>query len=85
MKTINLLLFVLLLLGCKEKPIKNQNTNNPNFQLSYLFEVDGCKVYRFFDGSESVYLTTCKGKVSYEYDRDNTTYRVQSLTEEVEN
>lgn len=31
------------------------------FQVEMLFEVDGCKVYRFQDYLRPVYFTNCKG------------------------
>jgi len=34
-----------------------------SFEVTYLFTVDGCKVYRFEDGYKH-YLTTCTGSVS---------------------
>jgi hypothetical protein len=39
-------------------PPKNNNT----YSVEYLFEHDGCKVYRFMDNSQFVYFTNCKGE-----------------------
>ena len=36
------------------------------YKLSLLFEVEGCKVYRFRDSGEYIYLSTCPGRTSYE-------------------
>ena len=40
-------------------------TNNALFNVELLFEVDGCKVYRFQDGGRSRYFSTCQGSVSW--------------------
>ncbi|MEY4903363.1 MAG: hypothetical protein RLZZ292_1178, partial [Bacteroidota bacterium] len=37
------------------------SANNKTYQVEYLFEHDGCKVYRFYDGYY-VYFTNCKGE-----------------------
>ena len=39
--------------------------NNKDYKISYLFEHDGCKVYRFFDLGNAVYFTSCNGETSY--------------------
>ncbi len=40
--------------------------SNPSYEVEYLFEYDGCKVYRFQDGSTWVYFTNCRGEaISY--------------------
>lgn len=38
----------------------NKAANNPDYTVSYLFEHDGCRVYRFYDtySSSYVYFTT---------------------------
>lgn len=38
--------------------------NNKTYEIEYLFEHDGCKMYRFRDGDYYVYFTNCKGEVS---------------------
>lgn len=39
--------------------------NNQGYKVEYLFEYDGCKVYRFWDG-HTVYFTNCNGQaISY--------------------
>ena len=38
--------------------------NNKTYEVSYLFEHDGCKVYRFYDQGHWVYFTNCKGEVT---------------------
>lgn len=38
--------------------------NNKSYQVEYLFEHEGCKVYRFLDHGHYVYFTNCKGDVT---------------------
>lgn len=38
--------------------------NNKNYEVDFLFEYDGCRVYRFFDRGNYVYFTRCEGEVS---------------------
>lgn len=33
--------------------------NNRTYKVDYLFEHEGCKVYRFYDRGEYVYFTNC--------------------------
>lgn len=41
-----------------------QPTNNQTYEIDYLFELDGCKVYRFYDKGNYVYFTNCQGNVT---------------------
>ena len=36
--------------------------NNKTYEVEYLFEHEGCKVYRFRDNFQYVYFTNCKGE-----------------------
>lgn len=36
--------------------------NNVTYTVDYLFEHDGCKVYRFYDRGEYIYFTNCNGE-----------------------
>ena len=38
--------------------------NNDTFAIEYLFEHEGCKVYRFSDYGNHVYFTNCNGDVT---------------------
>ncbi len=42
------------------EPPKNNNTYN----VEYLFEHEGCKVYRFRDHGQYVYFTNCRGEAT---------------------
>ena len=62
-----LILIALIFAGCgqESQPQKEVETTNETYQVELLFEVDGCKVYRFLDGGYYRYFTTCKGAVSW--------------------
>ena len=51
--------------------------NNKTYSVEYLFEHDGCKVYRFMDKGNYVYFTNCKGDVT-SIKNDSTQVRVMS-------
>jgi hypothetical protein len=38
--------------------------NNKTYQVDFLFEHDGCKVYRFLDYGNFVYFTNCNGNIT---------------------
>ena len=38
-----------------------------DFDVKFLFETDGIKVYRFMDGGRAVYFTNGSGKAGYIY------------------
>lgn len=59
MKKILLIMVVVFTLSsCRKDGIESQSTNNDEFQVTYLFEKDGIKVYRFYDGLEHHYFTS---------------------------
>ncbi|WP_455638894.1 DUF4884 domain-containing protein [Parabacteroides sp.] len=52
--------------------------NNPSYKVEYLFEHDGCKVYRFMDMGHYIYFTNCQGDVtSIENDSVRTVNKVR--------
>ncbi len=55
---------VLLLASCYyAKPVTTEITNNnKDYKVDYLFEHDGCKVYRFYDRGNYIYFTNCNGE-----------------------
>lgn len=67
MKKILLSIFaVALLSGCKGDGDRVQPTQSAdNYRVELLFEVDGVKVYRFWDGLRPVYFTNTNGKCGY--------------------
>jgi hypothetical protein len=52
------ILLVLAFIRFKDQPIEREQTNNSDYSVSYLFEKDGIKVYRFYDRGEYVYFTS---------------------------
>lgn len=58
---VSVLLFLLIgMASCfTSQPLKTSHSeNNSTYNISYLFEHDGCKVYRFYDRGNYVYFTT---------------------------
>jgi hypothetical protein len=46
-----------------EKPLeKKPAENNGTYKVEYLFEHEGCKVYRFADRGNYIYFTNCNGE-----------------------
>ena len=75
-KSSALAFIALLLLSCATGvPIsKGPSENNKTYDVEYLFEHDGCKVYRFYDYGHYVYFTNCTGQTtSIEQDSTKTT------------
>jgi len=65
MKKVTLIIAVLFMVGCNKSAKQTVETDNSSFKVELLFEVDGCKVYRFVDGGRSRYFTTCSGGTSW--------------------
>ena len=73
------LAFVLFSSCWVKKPVsREQPVNNKDYKVDYLFEYDGCKVYRFMDDGEYVYFTNCTGSVS-SFKDDSTSAKVQTI------
>lgn len=48
-----------------EQPLSvNRADNNRTYTVEYLFEHDGCKLYRFMDNGNYVYFSNCNGNVT---------------------
>lgn len=56
--TIGLLLISILLVSCYGDGIEKTKTNNDDYEVTYLFEKDGVKMYRFYDGMHYHYFTS---------------------------
>ena len=55
-----------------------------DYNVQFLFECNGVKVYRFIDGGEVIYFTDANGMTRYQYTTrvskySHTTHRVQSI------
>lgn len=60
------ILIAYMLLGCaKGKP--QEVTQNGDFKVEFLFEQDGCKMYRFKDGKRYIYWVNQTGKVNSDF------------------
>lgn len=63
-----------------QKPLTKQPpANNATYQVEYLFEHDGCKVYRFYDRGNVVYFTSCNGQTTNIMSDSTDTKRTQSI------
>ena len=80
---------VFLFFSCSiQSPIERKPaSNNADYNVEYLFEHDGCKVYRFRDygnNGEYIYFTNCNGNaISFTNDSTKTqiTNTIQKSTE----
>lgn len=64
-----------------QQPIATEPSyNNKDYKIEYLFEHDGCKVYRFYDRGNYVYFTNCRGESIVKTDstevRNTTSYQL---------
>lgn len=79
-KNVLFIVFVFSIASCKKEAL--EKTKEENFEVEFLFEKDGCKVYRFYDG-RYIYYSDCRGKIDYSYTQNNgkssTTKHVQTL------
>ena len=49
-------IIVLSVAACVREPVAQKQTENPNFSVAILFDFDGVRVYRFYDGGEYIYF-----------------------------
>lgn len=80
--TVKLLIFLFLILGIisciTSIPLQEgKSENNNTYKVSYLFEHDGCRIYRFYDRGNVVYFTT-RGDVTA-IKNDSTRKRVTTI------
>ena len=75
--TILILTISVLLTSCIKEAKQTIQTDNNQFKVELLFEVDGCKVYRFRDKNHSRYFTTCNGSISSQSKHDN--FEIQTV------
>ncbi|MEX0291425.1 MAG: DUF4884 domain-containing protein [Flavobacteriaceae bacterium] len=59
-------LVCMIMVACSaRRPIsRTPAVNNDTYRVEYLFEHEGCKIYRFRDAGNFVYLTKCKGELT---------------------
>ncbi|NDW17953.1 DUF4884 domain-containing protein [Dysgonomonas sp. 216] len=53
-------------------------SNNNTYTVSYLFEHEGVKVYRFYDNGQYVYFTNCGGEMT-SINNDSIGVRIQTI------
>ncbi len=59
-----LIILVLFFSACKHEA--QETTHSGDFKIEFLFEKDGCKMYRFKDAGDLIYWANCEGRTSYE-------------------
>lgn len=75
----SLLLVLVLLSSCKGD--SKESIQNGDFKIEFLFEMDGCKVYRFKDGTRYVYWSNCSGNIQSRHYQGKSGYvNVETLT-----
>ena len=67
MKKILAIASMLFLTSCLGEGIEREKTNNSEYDVTFLFEKDGIKVYRFFDGAHAHYFTSVGETISTDY------------------
>ncbi len=76
-------LVLLAMVSCKREPL--ETTQKGEFKVEFLFEKDGCKMYRFYDGRD-VYWANCAGKVNADYStrsgKIHTEHKEETITTE---
>lgn len=77
----SLLLAAVLFTGCVQNA--KESVQNGNFKVEFLFEQNGCKMYRFKDGGRYVYWSDCQGKVQSDYSTQSNKTRVTHHVEAV--
>ncbi len=77
------IMLVLVVAGCDDKPIRTAKTNNKDIEVNILFDYDGCRGYSADVGSRMIYFVRCNGSVDTSWDeqQDKHTERVASRTE----
>jgi len=80
-KIIGLLLISIILVSCYGNGIEKSKTNNDDYDVTYLFEKDGVKVYRFSDGLNYHYFTSRGETISTQQNSSGktTTYHEENI------
>lgn len=81
-----------MFVSCSYEPtgtqVKVSQKETDCYEVRLLFEVDGVKVYRFYDDGHYIYFTNTSGHVKYEYTemvgKTVTTDEVNTLCNETE-
>lgn len=72
---------ILLFFSCytERALVTGPSQNNDTYRVDYLFEHDGCKVYRFYDMGSYVYFSNCSGDITA-IKNDSTKRRTVTIT-----
>lgn len=58
-------LFMLLQSCLLQQPLqRSKSDNNQSYVVEYLFDHEGCKMYRFFDRGYYVYFSNCNSEIT---------------------
>ena len=57
---------IFTIISCTKPPIST-NTSGRGFEVGFLFENEGCKLYRFTDAGRHIYYTNCSSTTYSEY------------------
>ena len=68
------------MVGCANDPIKVDRTDNPDMNVSLLFEKDGNKIYRFSDAGHYVYYVVPSGQTMQNVNCGRGCVRMESVT-----
>jgi hypothetical protein len=82
MKNFLPVIVLLMASGCATGiPLQTKESeNNKTYEVDYLFEHDGCKVYRFYDRGNYVYFTNCRGEAIVKTDSTETRNSIRKKT-----
>lgn len=75
-----LLAALLIFCSCTKVGKQTDSTDNVNFQVDFLFEHNGFKIYRFYDGGHDHYFIEPKGQVMTEQPSGKVTYPESIIT-----
>lgn len=53
-----------LIVACSKQPLSTESTNNADISVERLFDIDGCRVYRFMDYGDPHYFVRCGNVVT---------------------
>ena len=74
-----------LLVSCEERGQKVNNVNYPSqtddYNVRFLFEVDGIRVYKFYHNGKEVFFTNTNGKTEYTKSSTNGRYPTSKKVE----
>ncbi|WP_276480151.1 DUF4884 domain-containing protein [Paraflavitalea pollutisoli] len=78
-------LAIVAIASCRvQQPLYSKpSENNGTYRVQYLFEHEGCKVYRFYDMGNYVYFTNCPGEAIAKTDSTSLINRTQLASKDL--